>query len=96
MGRVRILLGWSFLVPLMVALPAASGSAEPVVTEFSTQGFPRGITAGPDGNLWYGEYFGQQHRPDHNERLDHGVRRPHLKQPAGRDRDRAGRKPVVH
>jgi streptogramin lyase len=30
------------------------------ITEFSPASLPRGITAGPDGNLWFTEYSGNK------------------------------------
>ena len=100
---------------------------------------PAGITAGPDGNLWFTESERQQDRPDHHRRRHHRVRRsprpaaaraasrpgpdgnlwftesdgnkigrittggvitefpiPTRRQPARRDRGRAGRQPLVH
>ena len=36
---------------------------------------PIGITAGPDGNLWFTEYGWQQDRPDHPRRQRHRIRR---------------------
>jgi virginiamycin B lyase len=37
------------------AVPGSVSAAAPTVTEFPTVGYPRHITAGPDGNLWFTE-----------------------------------------
>jgi virginiamycin B lyase len=61
--------GWrSHLTALLTALIACVGllslSTAPVwaavgtITEFSPAGLPRGITAGPDGNLWFTLFIG--------------------------------------
>ena len=58
---------------------------------------PIGITAGPDGNLWFTEHGRQPHRPDHARRRRHRVqRRHHRRQPARRDHGRPRRQPLVH
>ena len=43
---------------------------------------PYGITAGPDGNLWFTERHRQQDRPDHHRRRRHRVPHPHVQQSA--------------
>ena len=54
------------LVVAVVALAAPAGAVDPVgqVTEFSVGisplAVPRGITAGPDGNLWFTEATGNR------------------------------------
>jgi len=55
----------SRLVALLTAIVACVGllslstapawAAVGTITEFSPAGLPRGITAGPDGNLWFAE-----------------------------------------
>ena len=50
---------------------------EGVVTEFTGGIAPasglRGITAGPDGNLWFTDFHGQERRTDHSPRRRDGV-----------------------
>ena len=56
-----------------------------VITEFpipTAQQRPYGITAGPDGNLWFTEFDQQQDRTDHDGRRRHRVLRPHGQQRA--------------
>ena len=54
-----------------------------VVGEFpvpTASSAPRGIAAGPDGNLWFTEYDGQPDRTDHHGRSHHGVPDSHGRQ----------------
>src|SRR6266496_6023730 len=44
-------------VPGASVQPTISGRAFPIPTSDSS---PHGITAGPDGNLWFTEYYGNQ------------------------------------
>ncbi len=71
MNNVQDSDGWrSHLTALLTAIIACIGllslSSAPTwakigtITEFSPAGLPRGITAGPDGNLWFTEYIGNK------------------------------------
>ena len=57
---------------------------------------PLGITAGPDGNLWFTEAEWRPDRPDHPRRHHHRIPAPHAQQRARRDHGRARRQPLVH
>ena len=52
-------------------------------------GGPYGITAGPDGALWFTEMNSRPHRPDHPRRGDHRVPAPR-RRARSRRRSRAG------
>jgi streptogramin lyase len=47
-------------VSLLSLSAAPAWAAVGTITEFSPAGLPRGITAGPDGNLWFTEEAGNQ------------------------------------
>ena len=57
---------------------------------------PYGITAGPDGNLWFTEQAGNKIGRITPTGIVHRVRDPHGRQPADRDHDRPRRQPLVH
>ena len=57
---------------------------------------PLGITAGPDGNLWFTEIARQPDRPDHARRHRHRVSRRLPRQRPDRHRGGAGRQSLVH
>ena len=70
-----------------------------VITEFPIphgRSGPAGITAGPDGNLWFTESGRQPDRPDHPGRRDHRVPDPHAGVNAGRHHGGPRRQPLVH
>ncbi len=112
-GRARRLCGRAWWVALLVVAaglvwPAAAGAS--TVVEFTggvTPGFranvqPRGITTGPDGNIWFTQSNDpgavsarQRRRDDHrvHRRGDARVQRQHQARP---DHDRAGRQHLVH
>src|SRR5262245_45619128 len=47
----------SALTLALATIPANATPAAQII-EYPTDGFPRGITGGPDGNLWCAKYFG--------------------------------------
>ena len=75
-----------------------------VITEFSVptaNSGPSGITAGPDGNLWfteggYGFWCRTQNRTNHHGRRRHRVLDPHPAQRPCQNHGGPGRQPLVH
>ena len=84
------------------AAPDQIGRITPagVITEFPRHhpgSDPTGITAGPDGNLWFTEHRRQPDRPDHAGRRHHRVhRRHHARQRPDGITAGPGRQPLVH
>ena len=70
------------------------------ITEFAiptANASPRGITAGPDGNLWFTEMDGRQDRDDQpDDPRHHRVPRPYRQCLALRDHGGPRRQPLVH
>lgn len=48
------------LAALVGGLTPAARAQTAIVTEFSVRGWPLGITAGPDGNVWFTELIGNR------------------------------------
>ena len=58
---------------------------------------PTGITVGPDGNIWFAETGGQEHRrAQPRQQSDHPIPRPGHRSPDSRDHVRTRRQPLVH
>ena len=84
--------------PRATATRSAASRTAGVITEFpmpTADSYPDGITAGPDGNLWFTER-GEQDRPHHARAASSPSSRSRPRQPVCRHRRRARRRPLVH
>jgi streptogramin lyase len=64
----------------LLSLPAIAAAQQIAIGEYpvpTASSDPAKIAVGPDGALWFTEYFGKQDRAHYHRRGDHRVPRAH-------------------